>query len=870
MADITEQIYTLNVQPGIKRDGTVFEAREFSDGVWCRFQRGIPKKMGGYSTAFNTFNGISRGLSMGSVNGVNYVFSGNANGIDVFETNQYIGFGAGPFPALFNIGYAPFTITSQTTSSITIASATNYTGIFLPGTPTVFTQTPTSTLYYVTSSTYNPISTQTATITIASPAVITYSSGIAPANGTKVVFSTTGALPTGITAGTTYYVVGASGANSNIAATAGGTAINTSGTQSGVHTVSIGATTVVSYSVTLPTSLTMVYLANYVFTPNQDDPRLLWQFEYQYSPQGAALKVLAHPGNNLFDIDNGVPTQVYIADLVPNSSNQWVFTGLADTSGTSPTNLPIAVSGGVCILHPFIFVYGSNGFIANNNVSSIYAERNLSDWNGPLANQVNMASGKIVFGMPMRGGTGSPSGLFWATDSLIRVSFTGNSANYWQYDIIASDVSIMSSRSVVEMDGVFYWLGVDRFYLYNGVVQVLPNDKNLNWLLDNINFDERQKVWATKVPKYNEIWFFYPRGQETECTDAIIYNVKDKIWYDAGQAEGARRSSGFTTQIFRSPVWAGWDFNISYSQPFNLIATPSGQTAPTSTQFYLVGNQSGRFAPGSYLKFSKDDAANIYQVATAQFIFSTTPNVNATKVTVTQAITDAKTVPTSNTVTISIANPAVITYPSGGLPANGTAIVFSTTGSLPTSIIPGNTYYVINGSGTTSNISTSITGTAISTLGQTQSGTQTISTIGSAVFGVQGGYSIWQHENGLNKITVNDEAAIYSSFTTCDLSWVGGTPSEDASPGINRRMHLRRLEPDFVQSGDIYMTVLGRKFARGYTENSPTFTITPDTEKVDLRLEYRELRLLFESNEVGGNYELGRTMITADLGDERP
>jgi hypothetical protein len=35
-------VYTLGVQPGIKRDGTVFESREYSDGEWCRFQRGTP------------------------------------------------------------------------------------------------------------------------------------------------------------------------------------------------------------------------------------------------------------------------------------------------------------------------------------------------------------------------------------------------------------------------------------------------------------------------------------------------------------------------------------------------------------------------------------------------------------------------------------------------------------------------------------------------------------------------------------------------------------------------------------------------------------------------------------------------------------
>ena len=76
---------------------------------------------------------------------------------------------------------------------------------------------------------------QTVTITIASPAVVTYS-GALPANGMAVTLSTTGALPTGLTAGPVYYVIGASGSTSNLAATPGGAAANTSGTQSGTQT----------------------------------------------------------------------------------------------------------------------------------------------------------------------------------------------------------------------------------------------------------------------------------------------------------------------------------------------------------------------------------------------------------------------------------------------------------------------------------------------------------------------------------------------------------------------------------------------------------------------------------------------------------
>jgi hypothetical protein len=74
------------------------------------------------------------------------------------------------------------------------------------------------------------------TVTIASPAVVTVSSALI-SNGTPIRLATTGALPTGLTVGTQYYVVNASGTTFQLAATAGGTPINTSGSQSGAHTI---------------------------------------------------------------------------------------------------------------------------------------------------------------------------------------------------------------------------------------------------------------------------------------------------------------------------------------------------------------------------------------------------------------------------------------------------------------------------------------------------------------------------------------------------------------------------------------------------------------------------------------------------------
>lgn len=84
----------------------------------------------------------------------------------------------------------------------------------------------------------------TVTMTIASPCVVTWT-GSDFADGTPIVLTTTGALATGITAGTTYFVkrtgaIGTPTATFNLAATVGGAAINTSGSQSGAHTATAG------------------------------------------------------------------------------------------------------------------------------------------------------------------------------------------------------------------------------------------------------------------------------------------------------------------------------------------------------------------------------------------------------------------------------------------------------------------------------------------------------------------------------------------------------------------------------------------------------------------------------------------------------
>jgi hypothetical protein len=83
-------------------------------------------------------------------------------------------------------------------------------------------------------------------------------------------------------------------------------------------------------------------------------------------------------------------------------------------------------------------------------------------------------------------------------------------------------------------------------------------------------------------------------------------------------------------------------------------------------------------------------------------------------------------------------------------------------------------------------------------------------------------------------------------------------------------MHLRRVEPDFVQNGNMTLQVLGRKFARGDSTTTTPFPFGPNDGKIDMRVEHREVELQFLSDTIDGNYEMGRILITAEYGDERP
>jgi hypothetical protein len=116
-------------------------------------------------------------------------------------------------------------------------------------------------------------------------------------------------------------------------------------------------------------------------------------------------------------------------------------------------------------------------------------------------------------------------------------------------------------------------------------------------------------------------------------------------------------------------------------------------------------------------------------------------------------------------------------------------------------------------------------------------------------------YNFWIHEVGTDAINGQSQQPILSYFETADISM-------PVQQQINKALQVLIVEPDFVQSGDMTMQIRGRANARAPEVNGESKTIvqtpqTPQEQIIYFKEQRRELRFYFESNTIGGDYQMG-------------
>lgn len=119
--------------------------------------------------------------------------------------------------------------------------------------------------------------------------------------------------------------------------------------------------------------------------------------------------------------------------------------------------------------------------------------------------------------------------LVFTDASVHSLQFLGTSEVFGLQEL-ESNVSIAGPRSVISASNVLYWMGTDKFYIYDGRINTLPCSLR-DHVFDNINFDALSYVYAGTIESRNEVWWFYPSADSNINDSYITYNYKDRLWF---------------------------------------------------------------------------------------------------------------------------------------------------------------------------------------------------------------------------------------------------------------------------------------------------------------------------------------------------
>jgi len=313
------------------------------------------------------------------------------------------------------------------------------------------------------------------TITIAAPGVVSLPTGFSFLDGTVIQFTTTGALPTGLSVGTTYFVVSSTGSTFSLALTAGGAPITTSGSQSGVQSISAR-------------------------------------------------------GINLTTVGDAYTPVVQNYIIVSDASRFVLVFGTNDPNAEDPNAIDPMLIRWSQQEDPFV-------------------------WQPLATNQAGSArlshGSEIVTALQTR-----QEIVVFTDQSLYSLQYLGPPF-VWGTQLLGDNISIMGPNAATLASGIVYWMGRDKFYVYDGRVQTLNCDLR-KYIFQDINLQQNQQIFASTNEGFNEVWWFYCSANSTTVDKYVIFNYLENVWYYGSMARTAWLDSG----ILDYPIAATYNYRI--------------------------------------------------------------------------------------------------------------------------------------------------------------------------------------------------------------------------------------------------------------------------------------------------------------------
>ena len=179
----------------------------------------------------------------------------------------------------------------------------------------------------------------------------------------------------------------------------------------------------------------------------------------------------------------------------------------------------------------FVFCFGCNDLASATKNPMLIRwsdQENATQWTPAATNQagsLQLSRGaEIIAAKQAR-----QEVLVWSDSALYALQYVGAPV-VWGAQLVGENISIASQNAVAYANGVAFWMGIDKFYMYDGRTQPLPCNLR-KFVFNDFNTAQYRQVFSGTVESYHEVWWFYCSAESDTADRYVVYNYLDNIWY---------------------------------------------------------------------------------------------------------------------------------------------------------------------------------------------------------------------------------------------------------------------------------------------------------------------------------------------------
>ena len=163
--------------------------------------------------------------------------------------------------------------------------------------------------------------------------------------------------------------------------------------------------------------------------------------------------------------------------------------------------------------------------------------------------------------------------LVWTDSAVYGLQYLG-APEVWGAQLLGSNITVVSPNGTIYANNVAYWMGIDKFYYYDGTVKTLPCTLR-SYVFNDINKNQFNQVICGTNEQFDEVWWFYPSAGSTQNNRYVVYNYVENIWFYGNLS----RSAWIDADLRDNPIAATYSNNL-VSQEFGVDCNELGTANP--------------------------------------------------------------------------------------------------------------------------------------------------------------------------------------------------------------------------------------------------------------------------------------------------